>query len=327
MSMISADFRSNDFMLGRSLHLLVRLRDHVERLDDGAMHAADDIAVVLRALLHRGRGNDVLRRLQSHLGLPEPELVLSRAPSGTADRFSVGSLPTLREAVVNDEARVAGLRAWANEPLLRVGVRNRPMRNFTWAQFLNEYANKWGGAHVDDDIPQSLFEIDRYGAGGLSLSTYLLRMGAVTAWRIGQDLLRRAPELVAETGVELLTVEVPGSIRGEPRDRSGEGQLQWLEHDSKGIGLLWYVSSSQPSHLGIMVGGMPYTATHNPDGGDGERTEPPRFAGPRGLDYSKLQAPVVASTTLPVEGRMLTFEQVMESAKRAGSSTSPDRDS
>ena len=48
-----------------AMQLLTRLRDHIERLDGGHPYAADDLAVVLRALMHPGSRNDVLRRLYS----------------------------------------------------------------------------------------------------------------------------------------------------------------------------------------------------------------------------------------------------------------------
>jgi hypothetical protein len=45
---------------GAALHMIARMRDHIERLDDGRAYAADDLAVVLRGLLCSGNGNRVL---------------------------------------------------------------------------------------------------------------------------------------------------------------------------------------------------------------------------------------------------------------------------
>ena len=72
---------------------MTRLRDHIERLDDGAGYAADDLAVVLRAWVHPGNGNDVVRRLANHTGADPRPLMASREVDVTA-RFSVGSIPT-----------------------------------------------------------------------------------------------------------------------------------------------------------------------------------------------------------------------------------------
>lgn len=279
------------------------------------MHASDDLAVVLRTFVHRGTGNNMLLRMQEKFHLPEPRLTLSRAPSSTADRFSIGSLPTRPGATAGDAARTVGLKAWAHEPLLRVGVSERSVRNFTWAQFLNEYANKWGGAHVDDAVPASLLAIDRYAAGGLMLSTYLLRAGAVAAWEIGTSLVRSAPELLAGgLTANLMAVGVAGGISGPPRDRSAEGELQWLDHDSRGIDLLWYVDGNEPSSsIRLLAGGMPYTVTYTPGTAPPQASVPAVFSGPRELNEAWPDGPPAAGAPISLNGRVLTHQQVATS--------------
>src|SRR5215469_16184910 len=79
---------------GSALQMTSRLRDHIERLDSGVAYAADDLAVVLRAMLCASKGNRVLRRIYEGLNVEEPKVLLSKPPaSGDNVIFSVGSLP------------------------------------------------------------------------------------------------------------------------------------------------------------------------------------------------------------------------------------------
>lgn len=55
-------------------------------------------------------------------------------------------------------------------------------KKYTWDTLLSDYANKWGGAHLDVMVPSHLQFIDLYAAGGLNLSSYLLRAAAVEVW-------------------------------------------------------------------------------------------------------------------------------------------------
>jgi len=64
-----------------------RLRDHIERIDEGAPHAIDDLAVVLRALVCSGRGNRVLMRLNESTGRAIPMVLVSRPAPADADVF------------------------------------------------------------------------------------------------------------------------------------------------------------------------------------------------------------------------------------------------
>ena len=85
--------------------MVSRLRDHIERLDNGVVHAVDDIAVVLRALLCDGSGNNVMTRLYNDTKLKAPAIQLSPpAQQGRDVNFSVGSLPIDLPKAVNDGA-------------------------------------------------------------------------------------------------------------------------------------------------------------------------------------------------------------------------------
>jgi hypothetical protein len=169
--------------------MLARLRDHIERLDDGVAHAADDLAVVLRALLCNSRGNDVLVRLLNACGRVRPQIILSRPPDTSEDvRFSIGSMPIQEKGALADGGTGIPITKWASTRMMVINTMGR-RREFTWSQFLNDYANKWGGAHLDLRVPPHLQVIDQYATGGLFLSSYLLRVAAVEIWHATQKVL------------------------------------------------------------------------------------------------------------------------------------------
>ncbi|WP_349865568.1 hypothetical protein [Leifsonia sp. WHRI 6310E] len=75
----SANLPADDFFLNRVVQMVTRLRDHVERLDAGKLHAADDISVILRALVYRGAGYDILRKLRDRTGHEPAGFLVSRS--------------------------------------------------------------------------------------------------------------------------------------------------------------------------------------------------------------------------------------------------------
>jgi len=241
--------------VGQTLHLVTRLRDHIERLDRGAAYAADDLAVVLRAFLCRGYGNDVLRRLQRLAGAQARPILLSRVPELDA-RFAVGSIPT-RDHAERDGATSVPVDRWPERPVLH--VRDKfGATTYTWSQFLNTYANKWGGAHLDRAVPVHLQVIDMFATGSLNLSGYLLRAAAVTVWCAAQEVLGkiiRTPasgHLTAEQLAESV-LSAPGGVHSPPLDRLVHGELQWLTYKGEMTGFLLYADG--PCRLRISIGG------------------------------------------------------------------------
>ena len=89
-----------------------------------------------------------------------------------------------------DGAAEVSLPAWMSTTVLVVTI-SAGRRTYTWAEFLNEYANKWGGAHLDEAVPAHLRRIDEFVSSGMPLSNYLLRMAGVAVWETVQDLVRR----------------------------------------------------------------------------------------------------------------------------------------
>jgi hypothetical protein len=262
-------------LAGAALQLVGRLRDHIERLDDGRAYAADDLAVVLRCLLCSGKGNRVLMRLTQTDGLTGvPRVRLSRpAPDDDDVFFAVGSIPVDEPGAASDGATEATLTKWMSRRVLTV-TRAGSRTTYTWDRFLSTYAEKWGGAHLDEVVPPHLRMIDDHAAGGLPLSNYLLRMAAVAAWDAAQqilgevfkDVLAKAEQTsknanVAQTKARRHpAIFAPqGGISEAPRSIESRGLLQAFAHRGEQIELLWYVDSTSPDNaLHLRFGTLPY---------------------------------------------------------------------
>jgi hypothetical protein len=296
------------------------LRDHIERLDNGAVHAADDLAVVLRALLCGGTGNRVLQRLYRECDVAYPDILLSRPPAIDATvQFSVGSIPTREAGAVADSAVRIPLNRWPHIPLVVITLEGRQQK-FTWDQFLNAYANKWGGAHLDVSVPAHLQFIDYYAAGGLSLTGYLLRAAAVEVWLLAQEVYRKVmpeyiPAAFPRSDLEKGWYSAQGAVNVEPRDISCKGQLQWFCHDSDRLGLLWYVDeNSRDNAMHWTLGQIPYDIRYTPASETvAEQTTPLAFQAPR---RRLLNEPIAVDRTklksLTLDYRIKTLAEVRQ---------------
>ena len=326
------DFRHvGNQMLGSAMQMTSRLRDHIERLDDGAVHAADDLAVVLRALLCPGKGNGVLYRLYRECGVRIPEVILSRPPEdGSTSQFSVGSIPTREAGAVADGAVRTPMTKWPNAAVLVISL-GGDRRRFTWADFLNSYANKWGGAHLDVVVPEHLQFIDCYGAGGLSLTGYLLRTAAVEVWLLAQQVYGEVlqNEFLASldsSDREKAIFSAQGGVSAEPRDRSDKGQLQWFYHGSDRLGLTWYVDeNSHENALHLALGKVEYDVRYTPTSGSAPSgTAPLAFQAPR---HRPRQQQVVVGRgelkTLALTGHIKTLAQVRAQSTSSALTTEP----
>ena len=258
-----------------AMQMVTRMRDHIERLDDGTAYAADDLAVVLRALLCPGNGNQVLKRLYDSNGFAIPTfLVSSPAEDGPEVFFSVGAVPTYWEEAAADGAATCTLSEWLNKRVLIVTSAGS-RKSYSWSQFLNTYANKWGGAHLDPTIPPHLQMIDNQAASGMPLSHYLLRSAGVQAWELSQHLFRQAlcnyepPGWDAEALAQRqrdwsehpngAILVAGGGNSTEPRDISAKGLLQHFTHRTDGAHVTWYVDeSSSDNSLHLQLGTVPY---------------------------------------------------------------------
>lgn len=315
------------------MQMTSRLRDHIERLDSGVAYAADDLAVVLRAMLCASRGNRVLRRIYEGLNVEEPKLLLSKPPaSGDNVIFSVGSVPVRELGAMADGADWIPLKRWADTPLMSVALGAR-QKVYTWANFLDDYANKWGGAHLDDVVPAYIQHVDYFAAGGLSLTSYLLRSAAVEVWMLAQHafnvgLLSSVAKLEegAEIGARIYAAQ--GGLRTLPKDRASLGQLQWFLQARDEAAFVWYVDAlSQESHLRISLGQISYDVQYSPaPQGDDLASKPsPAFQTPRNRIMNEINVDSI-KPSIPVSLIIKTYDEVRENALRPQNASDPSAD-
>lgn len=310
-------------LAGAALQLVSRLRDHIERLDDGVVYAADDLAVVLRALVCPGDGNRVLMRLYDSTKLSVPSVLLSAPVSADPDVFfAVGAMPTEEPGAKADGAVEVSLHKWMNTRMLVVkGAGSR--ESYTWASFLNTYANKWGGAHLAEVVPPHLQMIDHHVAGGMPLSHYLLRTAGVKVWHLAQEAFRDVLfEQRPVTPGEVITSEqrataiyaAPGGLSSEPRDVSNLGQLQVFCHRSAGAELIFYVDSQSPDNaLQLRLGELPFDIRYSaPDVPATSGAVTPRAAR---TPIAKSHITVGSTKQIPFNGVIKTLEQVRASTQ------------
>lgn len=301
-----------DAFFGRTIHLVSRLRDHIQRLDQGVVYAADDLAVVLRAFIHPGQGNDVLRRLRQRSGVHAPDVLLSASPLTDGPEFSVGSIPIRHSSATANGATYVSIDEWPNVPLIHV-LADGSSKTYTWAAFLNIYANKWGGAHLDDAIPKHLQAIDYCAAGGLNLSGYLIRAAAVEVWFIAQRLLSEWLTAASDrSSLDLANARLraPGGTNEDPSDITGKGALQWFWWEDDRADFLWYVDpQSSENAMRLYLDGTSWDVQYEPPDTSPLRKSPV-FQSPRELSgISSTTAGAVNDRQIWIMGRILPFPE------------------
>jgi hypothetical protein len=177
-------------LVGYLISGAARLRDHIERIDDGAAYAADDLAVVLRLLVSGVSGGQLISRTAQSFGIPLPKIGISAEPEPIQGLvWGAGALPT---AETLGTAGLADINQLRFKTALRIQTGSKRM-DLTWDKLIRDYASYWGGAHVGESIRDDVHLADRIGtAAGLPLITYMLREIAVAAWYSAQFVLRNA---------------------------------------------------------------------------------------------------------------------------------------
>jgi hypothetical protein len=266
--------------------------------------------------MHRSRGNDVLMRLKEKSSIKSVEIQLSRRPRKEIDQFSVGSVPTSACLAGNNAATWVDLAKWANCPLI-VARTQTDAFNYSWGSFVATYANKWGGAHIDQTIPQHLQIIDRYDAGGLSLSAYLLRSAAVQVWQISQVLLSDLHGFADKIGADESAlmharVTAPGGDASDPRDLRSLGELQWLDQSTDSVDLLAYVDDESSMTMTIPAGKISYELVFEPSSGtEQQRRSIPKNKRARDYQPSDLnKSDLSLGRKIRTSGRFLSFREV-----------------
>ncbi|WP_405731218.1 hypothetical protein OG607_33010 [Streptomyces sp. NBC_01537] len=229
----------------------------------------DDLAVTLRSLIASGRGNSILQTTCRNFKTAQPELQISRPPAHGSTYFSVGSIPVEEPGAVAHGARTVTFSKWTQEPVLRFATKSGTM-TYSWDKFIREYANKWGGAHLDASVPDELWVVERHAAAGLVLSNYLLRTAGVAVWNMAQETLRAVlpsspsnscpPEDYARRAYQ-----APGSTSPAPEHRRELGQIQWLSLSKSNMDFGWYVDGySSKNSLRLSFGAIPYDVHYRP---------------------------------------------------------------
>ena len=85
---------SDEDCIAGAIELGQRLTRHLSALESGEVGAIADVAAVLRTLIVRGEGDDVIRRLSKRTHVPIPEvLVTTAAYDGPSVVLSAGAIP------------------------------------------------------------------------------------------------------------------------------------------------------------------------------------------------------------------------------------------
>jgi hypothetical protein len=85
---------TDDEFVACAIELGQRLSRHLDALEKGEAGAVADVASVLRTLVVRGDGDDVIRRLCKRTHVPLPEVLVSRAAhDGPLVILSAGAMP------------------------------------------------------------------------------------------------------------------------------------------------------------------------------------------------------------------------------------------
>lgn len=245
-------------LLGPTIHHVSRLRDHIERLDDGAVTAIDDLAVVLRMLVCDGAGNNLLQRLTNAYRLSGIEIWVSAEASAEAGRqLTLGSIPTTAAVAQLVGGRSVPLSKFLSSRLYLVDGKV----TYTWRKFLQEYAHKWGGAHLDPVIPGHLSVLDVHTVGVLLLSGYMLRSAAVVVWELAQAIFEAVQpepdELRALGGGARPIYNAPGGVAGRPRSPTTLPHLLALRQDHERADMTWLLDGRSERFCGTLrLGGL-----------------------------------------------------------------------
>lgn len=244
-----------------------RLGDHLHRMDEGVFTAVDDVAAALRVLvypgfrqsdgiLRGGRGNFLIQRIADLFDERPAQIITSPMPVSSAIS-AVGSIPVtvdlpglwdhgLCRVTVDD---------WLDMPVVVFG--DDPDSPVPWARFIANYANKFGGAHADNEIPQYLRRVDLNGVGTLALSGYLLYQAGIAIWDTAQELLLKIHGRYFDNSTQPLFIR--GAITEPPRSRDEHGHLHTFAEYEQGVLIKWCTpNSGYPYRLRLFIDGSPW---------------------------------------------------------------------
>jgi hypothetical protein len=171
-----------DFVSG-AIELGQRLTRHLSALENGEAGAVADVAAILRTLIVRGEGDDVIRRLCKRTHVPIPEVFVTRAAyDGPSVVLSAGAIPVTPEDQDHPHqiaTRMVNLDVWSEMPALVVRG-GTPRRVNNWDRVISMYANTFG-SHMSGTIPNTLLETSSIMSGELDLGEYLIFCAGIVA--------------------------------------------------------------------------------------------------------------------------------------------------
>ncbi|MEJ7633544.1 hypothetical protein [Aeromicrobium sp.] len=181
--------RSDDEFKQFLVRLQERLGSHTASLHAGRLSATDDLAAVLRTLLTRGAGDDVVRKAIKRFSLQEP-IVLVSAPI-TRQRnlkLAFGALPVGIDDSGDEHTNYVGVLDWINS--LALSKEGLHREYYTWAQLITAYANT-NGSHLSRTVPDVLHEVVVDQVGEVDLGVYLIWCAAVLADEALRDVIQQ----------------------------------------------------------------------------------------------------------------------------------------
>lgn len=277
-------------LLETLVRVLGRVQDHLLRMDGGVAGAVDDLSVALRVLVDNGvlmqdgkrqggRGGHLLQRTVVAFDLDQLE-ILTLGPPALNDIFGVGSIPltVFAQGLAQFPIHRGSLDEWLAAPVAVMSGLPEPV---SWRNLIAAYANKLGGAHLDDEVPPWLERMDFNGVGGFSLTNYLLYQAGYALWHLGHEVVRAVMKL---GGVQLAEDQFAlppgtGDLLDPPSDRAALGLLQYFYESEDEIGFLWFVDEDTRSERlrlyyqdavwdirrGLAKGKVSLTKPNNPD--------------------------------------------------------------
>jgi hypothetical protein len=174
---------SDDEFVACAIELGQRLSRHLDALESGEPGAVADVASVLRTLVVRGDGDDVIRRLCTRMNVVLPQVLVSQAAhDGPLVILAVGAMPVAPEDADYPHqisTKWVNLNGWSDMKALviRDGI---PHRVNSWNRVIALYANTFG-SHLSGTIPDVLNRTSEITSGKLDLGQYLIHCAGIVA--------------------------------------------------------------------------------------------------------------------------------------------------
>lgn len=191
---------------------LRRLIEAVFKMDEKSPQAVMEVSTSLRQLVAHGQGNRLLQRIAKRGLTSTPRLKQIEDGIDTSKRrdirLALGALPS--ELVTQRVTAGTELEAFLLMPCLRVAsLKRKEEVIYTWDELVSVIANKLGGAHTDEELPEILDDLACYLVAGVSVLRFALRTCAAAIASVGQMQ-------VGEAGIKIALPPPPLFQPGSP---------------------------------------------------------------------------------------------------------------